>query len=232
MEEDFRHFLKRGGRSDSALRRVIGYVGDFRRYLEDHRNKGLDEATPQDLEAFVAAVELEPKASAKGHLWGIGYYYDYASNADMQKLAGTLREERIERRPFSLKDFRDVDPKALEALAATGIRNVRQMLEAGRTRRGRAALAEETGLPVDVILELVQLSDLARIPGIKGIRAGLYHDAGVETVAKMAAWDPEDLREMLVEFVERTAFDGIAALPTEVSFSVARAKSLPKVIEY
>lgn len=232
MEEDFREFLNRGGRSESAAARVIRYVEEFRDYLRDHHDRGLDEAQPEDLEAFVAAVERRPKASAKGHLWGIRYYYEYASNEDMQKLAGALREERIERRPFSLSGFRGVDPETVERLGTAGIRNVKQMLDAGKTRRDRAALAEKTGLDPDVILELVKLSDLARIPGIKGIRARLYHDAGVDTVEKMAAWDPEDLRDMVAEFVERTAFDGIAPLPAEARFSVARARSLPKTVEY
>lgn len=232
MGEEFRRFLKRGGRSDSAAARVIRYVVEFSRYLEDHCDKSLDEATPGDLEGFVTAVEREPKASAKGHLWGIRHYYEYASNEEMQHLVGILREQRVARRPFSLKDFRGVDLQSVDALAAAGIRNVKQMLEAGRTKEGRVALSRETGLPLDVILELVKLSDLARIPGIKGIRARLYHDAGVDTTEKMAAWDPEDLRGMVAEFVERTGFDGMAPLPAEARFSVARARSLRKIVEY
>jgi len=230
--KDFQQFLKRGGRSDSAAARVIRYVGEFRDFLRVQRGKELDEAQPEDLEAFIAAVEREPKASAKGHLWGIRYYYQYAANEDMRQLAGVLHEERIERRPFSLSGFRGVDPEAVETLAAAGIRNVKQMLDVGKTRSGRTELAEATGLAPDVILELVKLSDLARIPGIKGIRARLYHDAGVDTVETMAAWEPEAMREMVAEFVERTGFDGIAPLPAETSFSVARAKDLPKIVEY
>jgi len=78
----------------------------------------------------------------------------------------------------------------------------------------------------------VKLSDLARITGVKGIRARLYYDAGVDTVEKMAKWDAEKLREMLVSFVERTRFDGIAPLPKEAEFTVKTAKKLPKVVEY
>jgi predicted flap endonuclease-1-like 5' DNA nuclease len=131
-----------------------------------------------------------------------------------------------------LKDFRGVNPEHTAILAAAGIRNVEQMLKAGRTPRARQELADATGIPLAAILELVKLSDLARIPGIKTVRARLYHDAGVDTVEKMAEWDSEELRAMLFEFVERTGFDGIAPLPGEAAFSVARAKELPKIIEY
>jgi hypothetical protein len=37
---------------------------------------------------------------------------------------------------------------------------------------------------------------------------------------------------MLVEFVERTGFDGVATLPKEAEFTVAEAKKLPKLVEY
>jgi hypothetical protein len=232
MKEGFRRFLKKGGRSDSAAGRVIAYVKGFEKYLKEHRGTELDEGGIEDLEAFVAWVEHKPKASPKGYLWGIGYYYEYTANEEMCRLAGILREQRIERRPFPLGDFRGIDPEDVEKLAAAGIRNVKQMLDAGRTERRRAALAEETGVAKDVILELVKLSDLAQIPGVKGIRARLYHDAGVDTIEKMAEWEPEELREMVAEFVERTGFEGIAPLPAEARFTVAQARSLPKIVEY
>jgi len=48
----------------------------------------------------------------------------------------------------------------------------------------------------------------------------------------MAGWNPEELRAMLVEFVERTGFNGRAPLPGEARFSVERARELPKIVEY
>jgi hypothetical protein len=232
-EEGFRRFLKRGGRSPSAITRCLRMAGEFEEYLQQHcGGKGLGEAEPGDLEAFVAWAERKPRASAKTHLWALGYCFEFIGNEELRELAGLLREQRIKRTPFALKDFRGVDPGHADLLAAAGIRNVEQMLQAGRTPSARQRLADETGVPLETIIELVKLSDLARIPGIKSIRARLYHDAGVDTVEKMAGWDPEKLRTMLLEFVERTSFDGIAPLPAEAAFSVARAKELPKIVEY
>ncbi|MFX1474618.1 MAG: DUF4332 domain-containing protein, partial [Promethearchaeota archaeon] len=96
----------------------------------------------------------------------------------------------------------------------------------------RKALAERTSIPLEAILELVKLSDLARIEGLKGIRARLYYDAGVDTLDKLAQWDPEELRAMLQAFVERTGFDGIAPLPKEARNAVAKAKELPRIVEF
>jgi hypothetical protein len=106
------------------------------------------------------------------------------------------------------------------------------MIEAGRTRKAREELAIKTRIPIKIILELVKLSDLARIYGVKSVRARLYYDAGVDTVEKMAKWNPEKLRAMLIGFVEKTGFDGIAPLPKEAEFTVAEAKKLPEIVEY
>ena len=62
--------------------------------------------------------------------------------------------------------------------------------------------------------------------------ARLYHDAGADTLEKIAQWEPEELRKMLAEFVNKTKFEGIAPLPKEVNSCVKTARRLPKIIEY
>jgi hypothetical protein len=233
MEEAFRTFLKRGGRSPSAIKRCIAYVKEFEQYLQEHRGgKALDEASSEELEGFVEWIESEPKASAKGHLWGLCYYYEFASNQAMRDFAGALRQQRIQRKPFTLKGFRGTNPEFVAKLAAVGIEDVEQMREAGRTPDSRQELSEKARIPIEAVLEFVKLSDLARIPGLKGIRARLYHDAGVDTVERLAEWDPVELRAMLTAYVERTGFDGIAPLPKEAQSAVAQARKLPQVVEY
>jgi len=135
-------------------------------------------------------------------------------------------------KPFLLQEFRGVNPEHIEKLRAVGIRTAEQMLAAGETAEKRATLAKEVGIPDEVVLELVKLSDLARLPGVKGIRARLYYDAGVDCVEKMAVWEPEALRLMVAGYIERTGFEGIAPLPAEVRSTVANARKLPKIVEY
>jgi len=232
-KETFEQYLKKGGRSPSAVRRCLKYTVEFETFLIDQvGDKGLDNAQPEDLEGFVAEVESQPKGSAKTHLWGIYYYYEFTKNADMRKFASLMREQRIKRTPFSLKNFRGVDQVHIGALANAGIRNVNHMLSAGKTPADRVNLACQTGIPEEAILELVKLSDLARIPGIKGIRARLYVDAGIGTVEELAQWDADKFREHIVEFVEYTDFDCTPTLPAEARYSIDHAKKLPKIIEY
>lgn len=133
--------------------------------------------------------------------------------------------------PFRLKEFRGVNPEYIRKLEAQGIKSAEQMLTAGHTKSQRTTLARETGVPEGAILELVKLSDLARLPGVKGIRARLYYDAGVDSIEKMANWEPEALRTMVIEYVQRMGFEGTPPLPKEVSSTVANARKLPKLVE-
>jgi hypothetical protein len=106
------------------------------------------------------------------------------------------------------------------------------MLELGKNRVSRQKLVDKTGIPAEAILEFVKLADLSRIPGVKNIRARLYYDAGIDTVEKIAKWNPKELRTRLMEFVEKTGFKGIAPLPREAEHTVETAKKLPKIVEY
>jgi len=232
-EEAFGKFLKKGGRSQSVVKRVIAQVVEFKRYLREERDRPeLDKATPEDLETFVLYAEERKKGSGRKYLHSIRYYYDYASNEEMRDLAGRLRKQRITKTPFPLRDFRGVNSAHVKKLATLGIRSVEDMLKAGRTLEIRIELSMRVGIPVETILELVKLSDLARIQGVKGVRARLYYDAGVDTVEEMARWDSERLRAMLIDFVKETGFEGIAPLPKEAEFTVAEAKRLSRIVEY
>ena len=84
------------------------------------------------------------------------------------------------RNPFKLKNFIGVDNDTIAKLEMVGVRNTDQMLTAGRSAESRSELANNAGIPLESVTELVKLSDLARLPGVKGIRARLYYDAGVK----------------------------------------------------
>lgn len=230
---DFELYLKRGGRSPSAIKRCIKYIIGFEEYLDRYRDgKKLANVEDQDLIDFVDWIERESDSGAKGYLWAIRYYYDFISNEEIIFLASKMREMRIESTPFSIRGFRDVNPDYVDTLAKKGIKNVNQMVEAGLSESDREDLSEETGIPQSDILEFVKLSDLARIPGVKGIRARMYYDAGIDTVEKIACWEPARLVERINQFVAETGFDGIPTLPAEAKFTINTAKKLPKIVQY
>lgn len=81
-------------------------------------------------------------------------------------------------------------------------------------------------------MEFVKLSDLARNPGVKGVRARLYYDAGIDTVEKIAALEPEELRVIVMHYIAESGFEGVPTLPAEAKFTVDKARKLPSIIEY
>jgi hypothetical protein len=231
-EKGFTDFMEKNRRSENTIRSCVEFIKTFESYLTDFKaGKTLEEASREDLEDFALWAEEELKSVNK-YLWGIGYYYEYVSNPVISGVAGELRGKKIKRQPLVLKKFRGVNPEHVEKLLAVGIKDVSEMLQAGRTKSERETLSKKSGVPLDVILELVKLSDLARIPGLKNIRARLYYEAGVDSIEKLAAWDPEEIRAMLVDFVEETGFEGIAPWPKEAKFAVDTARKLPRIVEY
>jgi hypothetical protein len=164
-------------------------------------------------------------------LRAIKAYAGYTSNYEMEMAANELLGARYAAQ-YKLKDFKDVASEDVKNLSLKGIKTVKQMLDAGSTKKDRKTLAKETGVPYEIILELVKLPDLARIPGLRKVRARLYYDAGLDTVEKIADCDPADLIKTLAGFIEKTGFDGIAPLQKEAATAVATAKYIPKIVEY
>jgi hypothetical protein len=82
------------------------------------------------------------------------------------------------------------------------------------------------------VLELVKLSDQARIGGHKKVRARLYHEAGLDTIDKMAACDPEKMRKRLADFIQKTGFKGIPPTPGEAQNTVTMAKYIKRLVQY
>jgi hypothetical protein len=231
-EAEFRAYLKRNRRKASAIDQIVSFVLTFEEYLQDHYpDKKIEQTSVESLESYVSWIESEPDESASKALWAIRYYFDFIGNRALSELSGDLRSERIKRKPFYIRNFRGVNSVEIAKLETVYIENTDQILDAGRTPKLRQALAEQTGLPLEVLLEYVTLSDLARLDAVRSVRARLYYDAGL-TPEIIATLEPEDLHAMLKEFVSRTQFDGIAPLPKEVRNLVENARSLPKLVHY
>jgi hypothetical protein len=233
MEEGFRDHLKRRGRKDHVVRQLVDSVRLFENYLEK-RNKQMHETTNQDLFDYAATCESERKGSARIKIRGLALYFGYIGNSEMAATADGIRESGISkhRHVFKLKDFLWVNQTHVSKLSAFGITDVHQMVESGRTPDAREKLAASTGIAAEDILELVKLSNLARLTGVNGIRARLYHDAGLDTWEKISLLDPHELIDVCVRFVEATSFPGVAPTPKEAAFTVSGARAVPRIVEW
>jgi hypothetical protein len=105
-------------------------------------------------------------------------------------------------------------------------------LYSGLTNHDRKQLAQNTGIPENKILELVKLSNLARVGGLKKIRGRLYHDAGFDTLEKIANCTGDEIRQHLKEYIEKSKFKGIPPTPKEASRAVSMSKHLKRIVVY
>ena len=80
--------------------------------------------------------------------------------------------------------------------------------------------------------EALKLEANAMIGGHKKVRARLYHKAGFDTIDKMAACDPAEMRQRLADFIKKTGFKGIPPTPGEARNTVTMAKYIKRLVQY
>jgi hypothetical protein len=82
---------------------------------------------------------------------------------------------------------------ALERLAGLGVRTNLQLLQQGITPAGRRSLADQSGLPLRVISELVNRADFSRLPWASKATISNIIGAGYGSMAQLANADPGQL---------------------------------------
>jgi len=230
-EQGYRRFLKKAGKKVHVVDGLISRVQTFETYLTGKGQAGVETASEQGLRDYVKTLTQK---EIKAQMRALALYYRFVGNDSLAKLTSNIREQEIAktRKAFKLREFRGVRLEEVAKLEAIGIVTVDQMLVAGKTPSARQQLVNQTGISLQTILELVKLSDISRVGAIKSVRARLYYDAGLDTPEKFTQWEPEALRQYLVEWVKRTGFDGIAPLPKEIRNAIEKARQLPKVVWY
>lgn len=117
-------------------------------------------------------------------------------------------------------------------LKDAGVSSVEKLLEVGATAKGRATLAEKTGISEKHILKWVNHADLFRINGVAGQFAELLEAAGVDTVPELAQRNAENLHKKLAE--ANDAKNLTNSLPSAASIQkwIDEAKTLPRVVTH
>ena len=178
-------------------------------------------------------IEKVKKQSAKGYLYVLMNYFRFRENEELLRFSGKLREERTKksRRIFPIKEFLDINPQHIKKLAEIGIKNVEQMLEAGKKKQQRKELSDLLGIPEEAILELVKLSDITRMGYIKTKLSRLYYNSGLDSPEKVAKFEPDELYEHFKKYVKESGWDGMVPNLADLVNNIKGARSLKKVVE-
>jgi len=226
----FRKYLKRKGKKDSVIERNINTVESFYSFIS---SKMETQTSNEDIHRYVKIIENEGK-SAKGFLYVMMNYFQYRNDRELYLYTAKLREERTSktRRKFQIKDFLGISKEAIEKLRSIGIKDVDQMLEQGRTREQRNQLALIIKVPEDVILELVNLSDLTRMGYVKRKLSRLYYEAGIRSPSQVSKYEPNELYEHFKAYVEETGWEGMIPNRKDLEHNIKNARKLPVKVEY
>ncbi len=101
--------------------------------------------------------------------------------------------------PLGIDKLRGMTPDIKVKLNGIGVHDTDELFRAALTAAGRQDLAECAGVSTQVMLELANRADLARIKGIAGVYSDLLEEAGVDTTKELAARVPENLHAKILE---------------------------------
>ncbi|MDQ3783110.1 MAG: DUF4332 domain-containing protein [Actinomycetota bacterium] len=112
------------------------------------------------------------------------------------------------------------------------VRTTEALLKAAASRKGRAALAETTGLGPEKILAWVNRADLFRVKGVGEEYSDLLESAGVDTVRELRRRNPANLLAAMVEVNASKRL--VRRLPTEsmVTRWIDHAKTLDPLVTH
>ncbi len=133
--------------------------------------------------------------------------------------------------------------KSIEAIEGIGkvygdkLRNVgcgsaKALLEKGGTRKGRNALAKETGVSPSIIMRCVNMADLFRIKGVASQYAELLEGAGVDSVKELKRRRPDNLATKMREVNDEKNYTRICPGEASVTGWIEQAKNLDPAIKY
>ena len=131
-----------------------------------------------------------------------------------------------------IETLEGVGAKTAEKLATADIDTVEELLEAGASKKGRAELAETTGISEKVLLTLVNMADLMRIKGVGGEFAELLQASGVDTVKELRTRNAENLAAKMAEVNADKELTRTVPSATTVTKWVEQAKELDPVVTH
>ena len=133
---------------------------------------------------------------------------------------------------YKIEEIEGIGEAYAQKLQAAGVKTTEALLEKAASKKGREALAEETGISEKLILKWANHADLFRIKGVAGQFAELLEAAGVDTVKEFRHRVAANLQPKLVEVNDQKNLCNRVPSVTEIQKMIDQAKELGPVITY
>jgi predicted flap endonuclease-1-like 5' DNA nuclease len=141
-------------------------------------------------------------------------------------------EDELAKYKKDIEYVEGIGPVYGEKLREAGVPNPLLLLQRGASAKGRAEIAENTGIRSDLILKWVNHVDLYRIKGIGSEYADLLEVAGVDTVVELATRNPDNLYERMIAVNADKKLVRQPPSLSQVQGWIEQAKILPRVVTY
>jgi PAS domain S-box-containing protein len=118
----------------------------------------------------------------------------------------------VRRRSIPIEKIEGIGPVYARKLLEVGVKYTDELLDQGKSRKGREELVDKTGISSLLILKWVNMADLMRIRGIGEEYSELLERAGVDTVKELRNRNPYNLYEAMAQANE--TYKLVRRLPT------------------
>jgi predicted flap endonuclease-1-like 5' DNA nuclease len=133
---------------------------------------------------------------------------------------------------YKIEDVEGIGPTYGEKLRTAGVTNTDELLTAGKTRKGRADLAQQTEISDTLILKWVNMVDLYRINGVGSEFSELLEAAGLDTIKELKHRIPAHLTQKMTEVNAQKKLTRRVPTESMVTDWIEQAKKLPAAVEY
>jgi len=133
---------------------------------------------------------------------------------------------------YKIIDIEGIGEVYAPKLIAIGIETADQLLERCADPKGRAEVAEATGISPKLILTWTNHADLFRVDGIGPQFAELLEAAGVDTVKELRNRNATNLAEKILEVNEQKHLVRRVPVESELQAMIDNAKTLEPKMTY
>jgi hypothetical protein len=184
----------------------------------DERFKILEISGITNLKELIYRLKTKPKIELFSKETGLSIEY----------LTLLKREAKsYQPNPIRIDKFPGIPTKYVNRLDAEGIRNSRQLFNKTKDKMERERLSQKTGIPIEIMNELVCLSDLARAYGVGPVFARMIYDVGIKSIKEFVEVTAEEFIRIYEEKEQKKADFGA----NEIQFSLELAKELDIAVE-
>lgn len=184
----------------------------------EERFKILENSGITNLKELIATLNTKPKIDLFSKETGLSKEYLIILSREARSYLPN---------PIRLDKFPGIPSKFVSRLDAEGIRNSRQLFNQAKDREARDHISQRTDMPIEILNELVCLSDLARAYGVGPVFARIIYDVGIKTIKDFVEHTAEEFIQIYEEREQKKADFGVH----EIEFSLELARELDIAID-